>query len=71
MQKRDGRLFVMEGAGTSMLHYSFNDERHEVTVTCRGCGCTVVTRNQPGQQVMTLEHESDCQVLTVIESVVS
>ena len=63
-------LFVIYGPGTSLLHYAFDEERAEVTVTCRGCGCTSVTPTQPepGQQVMTLEHESDCQVLTLIES---
>ena len=65
MQKKPGHRFVVQGVGTSMLHYSFDDERNELTVTCRGCGCTSVT---PNQQVMTLEHESDCQVLTLIES---
>ena len=71
MQRKPGHRFVVQGAGTSMLHYSFDDERNEVTVTCPGCGCTSVTPNQsePGQQVMTLEHESDCAMLTLIESV--
>ena len=71
MRRKQGRQFVMQGAGTSMLHYSFDEERDEVTVTCPGCRCTWVTSclPEPGPKGLTLEHESDCQFLTLIESV--
>lgn len=64
------RRIVLPGA-SSLLHYSFDDERDEVTVTCPGCGCSSVTpyHPEPGQDGPTLEHEWDCQVLTLIESV--
>ena len=69
MQKQDSRLFVMEGAGTSLLSRSFDEERNEMTVTCSGCGCSFVASARPGAAEVTLEHEADCQVLTLIESV--
>ena len=59
------------GDGGGFLHYSFDDERDEVTVTCPDCGCTGVRPYQlePGQDWPTLEHEHDCQVLTLMERV--
>ena len=58
------------GDGGGFLHYSFDDERDEVTVTCPDCGNSCVTpcQPEPGQDGPTLEHESDCQLLTFIES---
>ena len=50
MQKQDRRKFVMERAGTSLLHYSFDDERDEMTVTCPGCQCAYTGSAQPGMK---------------------
>ncbi len=68
MQEQDERFFVMQGAGTSLLKYSFDEERDEVTVTCSGCQCTYVGSAQPGMRGVALEHEPDCPVLMLIES---
>ncbi len=68
MQKQGGCSFVIEGAGTSLLSYSFDDERDEMTVTCPGCGCSFVSSAQSGAAEATLEHEHDCRLLALIES---
>ena len=69
MKNQDRRLFVMEGAGTSFLVYAFDDERGEAIVMCPSCGCSHVVPYQQGRvQELTLEHESDCQLLTFIEA---
>ena len=68
MQKQDGHLFVMEGAGTSLLNCSLDKERNEMTVMCPGCGCTYVASGEPGVAEVTLEHEHECRVLTLMES---
>lgn len=68
MQKQDGHLFVMEGAGTSLLSYSFDEDRNQLMVTCPGCGRTFVAADQQGEGP-TLGHEPDCQVLKLLERV--
>jgi hypothetical protein len=71
MQKQDGRSFVMVGVGTSLLSCSFDEDRDEVTVTCPGCQAYYVAPVQSGVAERTLEHEHDCQLLTLIESFVN
>ena len=70
MKKKKGRLFVMHGVGSSLLRYSFDDEREEVTETCPSCGGSYVTPYEPehGQVDPTLEHEPDCPVLMLVVS---
>ena len=68
MQKEEERLFVMQGAGTSLMRYSFDEERNEMTVTCPGCQCAYTGSAEPGTRSVALEHEADCPVLMFIES---
>ena len=68
MRKHDSRQFVMQGPGTSLLKYSFDEERKEMTVTCPGCQCSYVASAQPGVREVALEHEHDCPWLALIES---
>ena len=70
MKKKKGRLFVMHGVGSSLLRYSFDDEREEVTGTCSSCGGSWVIPYdpEPGQDEPTLEHEPDCPVMMLIVS---
>ena len=69
MHKQDKGLLVMEEVGTSLMRYSFDEEKDEVTVTWPGCGGSFVASAEPGASEWTLEHEHDCHLLTFIESV--
>ena len=71
MHKEDGRVFVMEGDGTSFLSCSFDGERDEMKLTCPACGCSDVVSAAAGLAALTLEHEHDCQLLTLIENLAS
>ena len=73
MQKQHDGLFVIQGPGTSLLHYGFGQLGNEVTVTCPDCGGTSVIscRTEPDPQALTMEHAPDCKLLALIERAAS
>ena len=68
-EKKKPRLFVMHGVGSSLLRYSFDDEREIVTATCPRCeSYDTPYDSEPGREWPTLWHEPDCPVLMLIEN---
>ena len=65
MPTRNERGVAIVEDGTSLVHFSIDEEAGEVTATCLGCGGGSTASLKPGGPHLRLEHKPDCPPLTL------